>query len=139
MVDHNIKGELVRLSDTDLIVMDPEEDIRGFAVMDDSGDEIGEIEDLIIDTEEKKVRFLQIASGGFLGLGEKRYLVPVDTITAIEDGVVRISKSWEHVAGSPEYDPDIESPEYWQETYDYYGYPPYWGAGYVYPGMPFVR
>lgn len=139
MADHNIKGELVRLSDTDLVVLNPEDDIRGFDVLDETGGEIGEVEDLIVDTEEKKVRFLQVASGGFLGLGEKHYMIPVDAIKAIEDGIVRINKSWEHVAGSPEYDPDLESADYWNETYEYYGYAPYWGAGYVYPGMPFVR
>ena len=56
---------LLKLSDTQLTLSDPKQDIRGRKVVDSAGQDIGEIDDLMIDNKEKKVRFLQVASGGF--------------------------------------------------------------------------
>jgi sporulation protein YlmC with PRC-barrel domain len=58
---------LVRLSDTELTVADPAADMRNRKVVDRDGEEIGEVDDLLIDAPEKRVRFLEVASGGFLG------------------------------------------------------------------------
>jgi sporulation protein YlmC with PRC-barrel domain len=123
-----------KLSDTSLTVADPAEDIRGRKVLDSAGDEVGEIEDLMIDDRESKVRFLQVASGGFLGLGESKVLIPVDAIARIDQDTVRIDQTRERVADAPRYQPDlVEEPDYWSDLYGYYGYAPYWGPGYVYP------
>jgi sporulation protein YlmC with PRC-barrel domain len=72
---------LMRLSDTELTVADPAEDIRGRTVLDHNGEEISDVNDLLIDNHEKRVRFLAVASGGYLGLGQTKFLIPVDAIT----------------------------------------------------------
>lgn len=131
------KASLVRLSDTDLTVANPAEDIRGRKVVDKEGNEIGEVDDLFIDDREAKVRFLQIASGGFLGIGETKFLVPVDAIAKISDEVVHINQERERVAGAPRYDPDLIDERYINEVYGYYGYAPYWMPGYTYPPYPY--
>lgn len=128
---------LHKLSDTNLTVADPAEDIRGLKVVDRQGEEIGTVDDLLIDDRETKVRFIRIASGGFLGIGETKFLVPVDAVRRIADGVVHIDRSREIVAGAPHYDPDLTDRDYYDNLYGYYGYPPYWGPGYVYPAYPF--
>lgn len=128
---------LHKLSDTNLTVADPAEDIRGLKVVDRQGEEIGHVDDLLIDDRETKVRFLRIASGGFLGLGETKFLMPVDAITRVRDGTVHIDQSREYIAGGPHYDPDLTDQDYYGNVYGYYGYAPYWGAGYIYPGFPY--
>lgn len=126
------------LSQSDLTVRDPAEDIRDRAVLDRNRDEVGTVQDLLIDTDEQRVRFLQVGAGGFLGIGEKTYLVPVDAITRIEDDGVHIDQDRNHVAGGPTYQPDLAlTPDYVGDIYGYYGYAPYWGAGYAYPPYPF--
>lgn len=132
-----IETTLHKLSDTNLLVADPVEDVRGNKVVDRSGDEIGSVDDLLIDDREKKVRFLQIASGGFLGIGETKFLMPVDAVTKIVADTVYIDKTREHVAGSPRYDPDLIDDPYLNNVYGYYGYAPYWTPGYVYPAYPY--
>src|SRR5205809_811457 len=92
---------LVRLSDTPLTVADPAEDIRGRAVHDNSGRDIGHVEDLFIDDSEKKVRFLEVASGGFLGLGERKFLIPIELIAGIDKHDVQINRTGDEVAESP--------------------------------------
>ncbi|MFC0623302.1 PRC-barrel domain-containing protein [Kribbella deserti] len=130
---------LVRLQDTDLMVAEDEADVRGRKVIDRDGQEIGEIDGLLIDAEQQKVRFLQVSAGGFLGIGERRFLVPVDAVTSVEDDQVTLGQDREHVAGAPVYDPDLEDkPDrgFYEGIYGHYGYAPYWEPGYRYPRFP---
>lgn len=137
MATHDTKARLVRLSDTNLTLADPVEDIRGLKAIDTAGEELGSIDDLFIDEPDRKVRFLEISSGGFLGLGATKFLIPVDAITRIADEVVHINQSRERVAGAPHYDPTLVEEEYVSDVYSHYGYPPYWGPDYRYPPYPY--
>lgn len=128
---------LIKLSDTDLTVLDPKQDIRGRKVVDSRGHEIGDIDDLLIDDTEHKVRFLRVAGGGFLGIGGQKFLIPVDAIGGIDEDVVHIDRTREHIVGAPRYDPDLADQKYTEQLYGYYGYVPFWGAGYMYPSYPF--
>src|SRR5262245_53746366 len=121
---------LIRLSDSNLTLRDRAEDIRGIKVVDLSGEELGKIDDLFIDEREQKVRFLELSSGGFLGLGATKFLLPVDAITRITNDVVYINQNRERVAGAPQYDPTLVEERYVSDVYSYYGYPPYWGTDY---------
>jgi sporulation protein YlmC with PRC-barrel domain len=137
MALHETKATLVRLSDTELTVADRADDIRGRDVLDISGEELGEVDDLLIDDGERKVRFLEVASGGFLGLGAKKFLIPVDAIVRVTADAVYINQSRERVAAAPAYDPTLTNERYLNELYGHYGYPPYWGADYRYPPYPY--
>lgn len=136
MATYEAKATLKRLGDTDLTLADRAEDIRGLDVMDVSGEELGEVDDLLIDDREHKVRFLQISSGGFLGLGATKFLLPVEAITRITDDTVYVNQSRERVAGAPRYDPALVDERYVSDVYGHYGYPPYWGPDYRYPSYP---
>jgi len=125
------KATLLKLSDSTLTVAFPEKDVRGRKLLDRDGEEVGEVEDLIIDDREQKVRFLQVASGGFLGLGETTLMIPIDAITQITDDTVHTDQTSERVAGAPHYDPALVRDTYWEDVYGYYGYGPYWAPGYV--------
>ena len=133
----NKTATLLRLSETGLTVSFPEEDVRGRKVLDRAGEEVGTVDDLLVDDVEHKVRFLQVACGGILGLGEQKVMIPVDAITRITAEAVQIDQERERVAGAPHYDPTITRDTYWEEVYGYYGYGPYWAPGYVYPAYPF--
>ena len=119
-------ADLVRLSDSGLVLEDLAQDVRGLDVYDNDGDQIGTVEDLYADAEERKVRFLDVAAGGFLGLGEKRFLIPVEAVSEVrEDGVVVVDQKRRKVAESPLFDADVvPQPLYQHELYKYYGYLP---------------
>jgi sporulation protein YlmC with PRC-barrel domain len=68
----------------------PEDDLRGKAVYDAQEQRIGSVEDLYIDRHEREVRFLEVGAGGFLGIGEKPLLVPVEAITQVAEDRVTI-------------------------------------------------
>ncbi|QHE72721.1 PRC-barrel domain-containing protein [Rhodococcus sp. WAY2] len=123
---------LIDLDDTTLTLANPLEDIRGEKVYDREGHEIGNVDGLLVDEQENRVRFLRIGSGGFLGLGKTKRLIPVDAITRREAGEVHIDRTKDNVAGSSPYDPELENaPEYYAGLYGYYGYMPFWAPGYA--------
>jgi sporulation protein YlmC with PRC-barrel domain len=128
---------LIRLKDTDMDLTNPNEDVRGDMVVDPNGDEVGKVDELLIDENERRVRFLEVGSGGFLGIGEEKRLIPVDAVTSIDDEV-HIDKTREQVIGAPNYDPQVArtTDTYYGDYYGHYGYDPFWDPGYNYPRYP---
>ncbi|MFI6012568.1 PRC-barrel domain-containing protein [Streptomyces sp. NPDC051243] len=125
---------LTRLSDSPHAIPSADEDIRGRKVTDRSGNELGKVADLIIDEEERKVRFLLLEHGGFLGIGEKKSYIPVDAVAGVAEDEIRIDRTRDQVADAPEYDPElVDQSEYYDRLYTHYGYVPFWGPGYMYP------
>jgi sporulation protein YlmC with PRC-barrel domain len=58
--------------------------LTGTAVKNDTGEEIGNIDDFIIDQD--KVLFVILQVGGFLGLGGHLVAVPYDSLEIADDG-----------------------------------------------------
>lgn len=134
----NQADALVKLADTDETIISSDEDVRGRHVKDKSGEDLGKVDELLIDTNENKVRFLIVASGGFLGLGEQKSFIPVDAVTRVQVDEVHIDQTRERVASAPAYDPElVEAQGFYDDIYGYYGYMPFWGAAYAYPGYPY--
>ena len=108
------------------------DDLRDRKVFAADGAEIGHVSALFIDQKERKVRFLQVMAGGFLGIGEREFLVPIKDVSSTTASEVHINHSREHLIGSPHFDPDlIEQPsrDFWNPYYGYYGVLPYWNRG----------
>lgn len=114
-------------------------DLRGRTVRDPEGREIGPIDDLFVDPDSGEVRFLEVATGGILGMGKKHHLVPVDVVQSVQDGSVELGVPAEAVTQSPEYAdefiPEVEMDHY-ADVYAHYNVQPYWQDGYVYPRFP---
>lgn len=133
---------LVDLDDTGLELADSREDLRGFRVIDLNRDEIGQVDGLLVDEAEHRVRFLEVGSGGLLGLGRKARLIPANAITRIGQEVVHVDTTREQVAAAPKYDPaQAYAPPYeaYLAQFDYYGLPSLWSSGYVHPLLPPTR
>jgi sporulation protein YlmC with PRC-barrel domain len=120
---------LVKYGDSEFRLEAPEQDVRGLDVYDRDGKEIGSVEDLYIDTEERKIRFLGVGAGGFLRIGEKHFMIPVEAVTDVGEYGVTIEHGREKVTESPPFDIDVVPPttDYQRDIYDYYGYAPAWG------------
>jgi sporulation protein YlmC with PRC-barrel domain len=140
MRDNANTDTLIRLGDTDLQIADPNEDVRGRKVVDRNGDDIGHVDALMVDQRERRIRFLRVASGGFLGIGERTFLIPIDAVVRVTPDEVRIDQTRQHLIGAPVYDPNLTyRRDYYNDIYNFYGYAPYWAPGYVYPPYPYAR
>jgi sporulation protein YlmC with PRC-barrel domain len=121
----NDHDNLVRLRDSDFTLEDPWQDIRGHGVYTSDGDQIGTVEDLYVDKDEREVRFLTFESGGFLGtsIGATYRMIPVEAISDVNDDRVTVDFGREKAVGAPAFDADVV-PTFDQQhdLYDYYGY-----------------
>jgi sporulation protein YlmC with PRC-barrel domain len=124
---------LTMLKDSDEVLTDSGQDIRGRKVLAKDGEEIGKVDALLVDAQESKIRFMRVEAGGFLGLGEKRFLIPVDAITRVDKDTVSVDQTRDKVLGAPVYDPEVIKKPSYPDIYSYYGFGPYWGTGYLYP------
>ena len=102
---------LIRLGDSDYVPANSEDDLRGKGVIDAEGQRLGKVEDLYVDRREREVRFLEVGAGGVLGIGEKRFLVPVEAVTKVAEGWVTIEPDrTEKVAGPAPFDTKVAPP-----------------------------
>jgi sporulation protein YlmC with PRC-barrel domain len=127
---------LSKLTGTGKTVKNAADDMRGRKVMDKDGKDVGKVQAVFVDDRERKVRFVLVEHGGFLGIDEKRAFIPVDAIIRTTSDDVYINDTRDHVAEAPGYDPDLVNDRtYHSSVYSYYGCAPYWSAGYTYPGF----
>jgi sporulation protein YlmC with PRC-barrel domain len=130
----NDSGTLYTLGDRGQTINGSTNDVRGREVKDKNSNSIGKVTDLLIDDREQKVRFLLVEHGGLLGFGKTKTLIPVDAITKITQNEVLLDQTRERVTSAPGYDPDLaDDRPYHSNIYGYYGYGPFWNAGYMYP------
>ncbi len=123
------EATLVKLSDSGFVLEDPSQDLRGLDVYDPNGKKVGTIGEFYVDGEERKVRFLEVGTGGFLGIGEKHFLIPIEAVRDANEDRVSIEQSRESVLGAPDFRVDTApTADYLRGIYGYYGYPPDGGA-----------
>ncbi len=102
---------LAKLSELELPLEEPWQDIRGLDVYDITGEQVGSAEDLYVDREVRLPSFLIVSAGGFLGVGKKHFLVPVEGVSRdVGEERVTITVSKDKVLNSPEFDPDVGVP-----------------------------
>ena len=103
----------------------PEADIRGRTVFDQGAHALGDVGGLIIDEDERRVRF------------PTKRLMPVDAVVRIDDVSVHLDRTGEEVAQSAEYDPSIvPAADFYEDLYFHYAYAPFWIPGSSYPYPP---
>jgi sporulation protein YlmC with PRC-barrel domain len=122
---------LVRLGDSDFVPANPDDDVRAKDVYDAQGQRIGRVEDLYIDRKEREVRFLEVGAGGFLGIGQKPFLVAVEAVTQVTVDQVTIEpERTQKVDGPAPFDTKVAPPPAVEERRaDDFASPPYGDTG----------
>ena len=119
--------DLDRLSRSGLTAADLEnldEDLAGRPVFDRAGEEIGNVEDELVDPRQLRAPFLVLSWGGMFGIGRQHRLVPIEVVDRVEEEGVHISRVREVVESAPVYSepilPDEAEPQY-VAVYEHYG------------------
>ncbi|MBM0202440.1 PRC-barrel domain-containing protein [Micromonospora sp. NPDC051227] len=134
---HDTTAILVKLGDSGQTIADADQDVRGRRVLDADGDDLGKVDDLLIDREEHRVRFLRVEHGGILGIGATATFLPVEAISDVTDDTVRVDLTREKIEQAPTYDPEVvEEAGYYEDVYWYYGYAPFFSPRGVAPPYP---
>jgi hypothetical protein len=105
---------LQELDRSDFEIVKGEPDIRGWDVKNSHGQKIGEVEELIVDAQQKKVRYMVVdLDDNELKLDHKKALVPIGLAELHEkdDDVVLPNVQAEHFRSLPQYDTNNLTPE----------------------------
>src|SRR5688572_30464693 len=107
--------------------------ILGKKVVNPEGEQLGNIKELMIDLEDGQVAYAVLSFGGFLGLRDKLFAIPLEALTFnSEDQTAVLDIDKEVLKNAPGFDKDHwpNSAQYeagWLlDIYEYYGYSPYW-------------
>ena len=105
--------------------------IVGTNVYNREGESLGDIKDLMIDTNTGRIAYAVLSFGGFLGIGDKYFAMPWEAFTidtSNERFVLNVDK--ERLENAPGFNkdnwPDSSNHDYLTEVYNYYNYEPYW-------------
>ena len=123
---------MVALGDSDLVLANDDDDVRGLRVLDPQGHRIGEVDEIVVDEQERRARLLVVTSGGILGFAEDKRLVPVEAVARVADEI-RLNYTHDDVRHGTEYHPELEDARDFADVYSYYGYTPFWQGGYTKP------
>ena len=117
------RSNLAKLSEVDLLLEEPWQDIRGLEVYDANGEQIGSVEDLYVDRDSRLPRFLEVSAGGFLGIGKKHFLIPIEEVSReMGEDRVTVNQPRNKVVESPDFDPDdVANPDIQRAIQAYYG------------------
>ena len=103
--------------------------LNGINVKNYERDNIGEIQDMMINLETGSVEYAVLSFGGFMGIGDKYFAVPVEALEySRENNEITLDVDKERLKNAPGFDknnwPTEASPEFIQSIYDHYGLEP---------------
>lgn len=102
-----------------------------YRVKSPQGEELGKIEEVIIDMEVGRVAYAVLSFGGFLGLGNKWVPVPWDAVVLRPaEKVLLLNIDTDKLQKAPNFEgttlPELANRQWGAVIHTYYGYPPYW-------------
>lgn len=107
--------------------------IIGSKVVNSEGEQVGNIKDLVLDLDDAQVAYAVLSFGGFLGLGDKLFAIPLEALTfRTNDHTVILDVDQEVLKNAPGFDKnhwpnDGQYEAGWLlDLYEYYSYSPYW-------------
>ena len=109
----------------------PQHDLRAESVLDRRDRLVGYVANLYVDEDERHLRFIDVVSEGFLGLGRKHYLVPIETLIPAAEasrrgflGAIGLQVDRETVEQSPTFPNPLAGPEpeFQEAILQHYGY-----------------
>jgi hypothetical protein len=105
--------------------------LTGDRVRSAAGDDIGSIQEIMLDTERGCIAYAVLSFGGFLGIGDKLFAVPWSALR-IDRGehefILDVNR--QILENAPGFDkhhwPDMADPVFGREVHEHYGRTPYW-------------
>ena len=100
-------------------------------VVNAEGDELGTIEDVMLDVDDDRIAYAVLSFGGFLGIGSKLFAVPWTALTLdAENERFVLDVPREKLEAAPGFDksdwPDFADRSFGRTIHEYYDRPVYW-------------
>jgi sporulation protein YlmC with PRC-barrel domain len=105
--------------------------VIGDGVKNLAGENLGKLEDVMLDVNDGRISYGVLSFGGFLGVGNKLFAIPWSALDLnTEEKCFYLNINKEQLENAPGFDkdqwPDMADPKWGRTIYDYYGVAPYW-------------
>jgi sporulation protein YlmC with PRC-barrel domain len=105
--------------------------LEGDKVVNAKGEDLGTIEDIMIDVQRGRVAYAVMSCGGFLGLGEKLFAIPWSALALDANRhCFVLDADRERFEKAPGFDkqhwPSMADDSWATQVHDFYGVRPYW-------------
>jgi sporulation protein YlmC with PRC-barrel domain len=102
----------------------------GDGVRNSAGEDLGTIKDMVLDLDGGNVVYAVLSFGGFLGLGDKLFAIPWDSLNIdMQNRVVVLDVPRDRLENAPGFDrdnwPEQPDDEFIDSVYTHYGHEPY--------------
>ncbi len=105
--------------------------MMGTNVVNRTGDNLGDIKDIMIDPSSGNVAYVVVSFGGFLGIGDKYFAIPMEAFhidRENENFILDVDKA--KMENAPGFDkdnwPSSADRQFLTDVHSHYGYKPYW-------------
>ena len=105
--------------------------LKGDKVVNQQGEDLGKIEEIMIDLDHGRIAYAVLSFGGFLGMGDKLFAIPWQAfaVDTVQKRLV-LNADKELLKKAPGFDkdnwPNMADPAWGTKLYGYFGYMPYW-------------
>jgi sporulation protein YlmC with PRC-barrel domain len=104
--------------------------LRGDRVRNSAGEDLGKIEEIMVDVPTGRIAYAVLSFGGFLGMGSKLFAVPWQALALdLREHEFILNVDRKLLENAPGFDrdnwPDMADRAFCMQIYSYYGYPPY--------------
>jgi sporulation protein YlmC with PRC-barrel domain len=103
----------------------------GDTVRNNQGEDLGTLEEIMLDTDSGQIAYAVLSFGGFLGFGNKLFAIPWQALavdTENKELILEVSK--DKLADAPGFDkdnwPSTFDRDWVAQVYTHYGFDPYW-------------
>lgn len=105
--------------------------LMGNKVRNAAGENLGKIEEIMIDVNAGRIAYAVLSFGGFLGIGDKLFAVPWESLaldSSAQEFILDVDKSV--LENAPGFDkdnwPDMADTTWGAQIHGHYGQTPYW-------------
>jgi sporulation protein YlmC with PRC-barrel domain len=107
--------------------------LDGNKVLAADGETVGKVKDIMLDVRSGRIAYVVIASGGFLGVGDRLFAIPWSALTLDTDRACFVlNVDTGRLRNAPGFDerdwPTMVDPGWAASVHEYYGSEPYWGG-----------
>ena len=107
----------------------PARSLQGCRVRNRAGEDLGTVEEIMIDLPTGRIAYAVLSFGGFLGIGNKLFAVPWQALSLQPDQEFVMDVEKKLLEKAPGFDresyPNMADPEFIARIYSYYGYQHY--------------
>lgn len=105
--------------------------MKGDKVQNAKGEDLGDVEEIMIDVSSGRIAYAVLSFGGFLGMGDKLFAIPWEALRLDKENkrfILDVDK--ETLEAAPGFDkdnwPQFADRNWGAGIYEHYGYDPYW-------------